>query len=376
MARCIGTLTVLLAGVNVLAGDAESAEDSKKGDPLHPRVKMETTLGDMILELDAEKAPGTVMNFVKYAEDKFYDGTVFHRVMKDFMIQGGGFTSELEKQTEGLRPAIRCEWKNGLKNVRGSVAMARLGGRPDSATAQFFINVVDNSFLDKPQQDGAGYAVFGRVVEGIEMIDEIRNTPVKTHPKYGGGRQAVVPVEPVVIKSVRLISKFDREKAAALAKVAEEKAAAEEKTAKETAGMTEKKAKADRAKKVGEFVKKTEDETGKKAVTTPSGLMYVDLKEGDGSTPEKTDRVKVHYTGWLLDGTKFDSSVDRGQPFGFGLSGGVIKGWQEGVATMKVGGKRKLIIPPELGYGKRGSGAVIPPDAVLVFDVELISIEQ
>ena len=122
------------------------------------------------------------------------------------------------------------------------------------------------------------------------------------------------------------------------------------------------------------FVKKIEDETGKKAVTTASGLAYIDLTDGDGATPEKTDRVEVHYTGWLLDGSKFDSSVDKDKPFAFSLRGGVIKGWLEGVATMKVGGKRKLIIPPELGYGKRGSGAKIPPDSVLVFDVELLRI--
>lgn len=124
-----------------------------------------------------------------------------------------------------------------------------------------------------------------------------------------------------------------------------------------------------------DYAKKIEEETGTKAVTTESGLMYVDLKVGDGPTPQKTDKVEVHYTGWLLDGTKFDSSVDRGQPFAFNLTGGVIQGWLEGVATMKVGGKRKLIIPPDLGYGKRGSGSRIPPDSVLVFDVELLGIK-
>ena len=101
--------------------------------------------------------------------------------------------------------------------------------------------------------------------------------------------------------------------------------------------------------------------------------MYIDLEEGDGPTPGATDKVEVHYTGWLLDGTKFDSSVDRGKPFAFSLTGGVIRGWLEGVATMKVGGKRKLIIPSELAYGKPGRPG-IPPDSVLVFDVELLRI--
>jgi FKBP-type peptidyl-prolyl cis-trans isomerase FkpA len=107
--------------------------------------------------------------------------------------------------------------------------------------------------------------------------------------------------------------------------------------------------------------------------TTASGLQYKDLAAGDGAVAENGQAVKVHYTGWLMDGTKFDSSVDRGQPFGFALGGGmVIRGWDEGVAGMQVGGKRKLVIPPDLGYGDRGAGGIIPPGATLVFEVELL----
>ena len=110
--------------------------------------------------------------------------------------------------------------------------------------------------------------------------------------------------------------------------------------------------------------------------TTPSGLKYEDLTEGTGAAAKAGDTVDVHYTGWLTDGTKFDSSVDRGRPFSFKLGAGkVIKGWDEGVAGMKIGGKRKLIIPSELGYGKRGAGRVIPPDAELHFEVELLRIK-
>ena len=113
-----------------------------------------------------------------------------------------------------------------------------------------------------------------------------------------------------------------------------------------------------------------------KAITTPSGLKYIDLVAGTGASPQKGQRVSVHYTGWLKDGKKFDSSVDRGQPFGFILGQGqVIKGWDEGVASMKVGGKRKLIIPPQLGYGPSGYPGVIPPNAELTFDVELLGIQ-
>lgn len=366
MVRLIGTLTMLVAGMNLLAGDAQAAQDAKEADPMHPRVKMETTLGDIVLQLDAEKAPVTVLNFIDYANSKFFDGTLFHRVMKGFMIQGGGFTLE-GKKTDGLREGIKNEWRNGLKNARGSISMARLGGKPDSGTSQFFINVVDNNRLDKPQRDGAAYCVFGKVVEGMDTVDEIRATAVASRPGIPGGK---VPVTDVVIKSVRVISEFDRTRVEAALKDTEAIAKEAEADAKDAVTQ----ATEERTKTMREHAATVEAETGKKAVTTDSGLMYIDLTDGDGAVPGKTDRVEVHYTGWLLDGSKFDSSVDRGTPFTFSLKGGVIKGWLEGVATMKVGGKRKLIIPPDLGYGKRGSGARIPPDSVLVFDVELLKI--
>jgi FKBP-type peptidyl-prolyl cis-trans isomerase FkpA len=120
-----------------------------------------------------------------------------------------------------------------------------------------------------------------------------------------------------------------------------------------------------------------QDKKEGKVVTTASGLKYEELKEGTGEAAKKGDKVEVHYTGWLKDGKKFDSSVDRGQPFGFTLGAGmVIKGWDEGVQGIKVGGKRKLYIPPELGYGQRGAGGVIPPNADLIFEVELLRIKK
>lgn len=366
MTRSIGKLlsAATAASVVLLISSARGEDPAKPaaGDPMHPRVKLETSLGDIVVELDAQKAPITTDNFIKYADAKFYDGTIFHRVMKDFMVQGGGHLPDLQEKKDGLRSPIKTEWKNGLKNTKGTISMARKGGDPNSASAQFFINVVDNAMLDMAQSDGAGYTVFGKVVEGDDTVEKIRTTPVTTNPAYPGG--AVVPSETVVIKSVAVLGDVDRSKIEAAAKDAEKAAA-------------DAQAKANEAKsaEVTNYVAKIETETGKKATKNPSGLMYIDLKEGDGPQPEKTNNVEVHYSGWLLDGTKFDSSVDRGSPFQFNLQRGVIQGWLEGVATMKVGGKRKLIIPGDLAYGKRGSPPKIPPDATLVFDVELLAIK-
>ena len=348
---------LLAAGVVGLTAFAEQTVGADSDDPLRPRVKMETTLGDIVLELDAEKAPITVLNFIKYTEDKYYDGTIFHRVMDGFMIQGGGFTLE-GKKSEGLRSGIKNEWKNGLKNVNGSIAMARLGGRPDSATAQFFINVKDNRSLDQ-SRDGAAYAVFGKVVEGMNVVEAIKKTPVAAHGTIPGGK---VPVTPVFIKSVRLITKFDRTKVEAELSATNERVAkeAQDKKSKETSVIQE-------------TIAAAEKEAGTSSVKSASGLVHIDIKVGSGATPSRADRVKVHYTGWLLDGTKFDSSVDRGQPSTFGVTG-VIKGWTEALLTMKVGGKRKLIIPPDLAYGAARKSS-IPPNSTLVFDVELLGIE-
>ncbi len=339
-------------------------------DAMHPRVKLETTLGDIVVELDAEKAPITTDNFIKYADAKFYDGTIFHRVMKDFMIQGGGHLPDLTEKKEGVRPSIKTEWKNGLKNKKGTISMARKGGDPNSASSQFFINVVDNGMLDVAQADGAGYTVFGKVVEGEDTVEKIRNTAVATHPKYPMG--AVVPTETVVIKSVKVMGDVDRSKieglAAAAGKVAEEQAKKDEAAAK----AAQAKAAETKSAEMSTAVAKAESDTGKKSTKTASGLVYIDVKEGDGPQPQKTDRVEVDYTGWLVDGTQFDSSIGK-KPLQFSLQGGVIQGWLEGIGSMKVGGKRKLIIPGDLAYPKGRPG--IPPGATLVFDVELLAIK-
>ncbi len=161
----------------------------------NPVVVMETSMGTITIELDQAKAPITVENFLKYVDDGFYGGTVFHRVIPTFMIQGGGFTPDLKQKP--TRPPIKNEAKNGLKNVRGSIAMARTND-PHSASAQFFINVRDNHGLDYPGQDGWGYAVFGKVIDGMDAVDKIKD--VATGQK---GRMGDVPVEDVVITSVK-----------------------------------------------------------------------------------------------------------------------------------------------------------------------------
>ena len=155
-------------------------------------IKLHTNHGVIALELDAEKAPKTVANFIAYVEAGHYDGTIFHRVIDGFMIQGGGFAPGM-KQKETREP-VENEAKNGLKNERGSVAMARTSD-PHSASAQFFINVGDNGFLDYPGQDGWGYCVFGKVVEGMDVVEAIKN--VKTGRS---GFHQDVPVEDVLIE--------------------------------------------------------------------------------------------------------------------------------------------------------------------------------
>ena len=162
-----------------------------QGKPVN--VTLETSLGTIKLELDADKAPLTVANFVQYAKAGHYNGSVFHRVIKGFMIQGGGYDEKMSQR--GTRPGIKNEAANGLKNLRGSVAMARTGD-PHSATSQFFINHADSAFLDYPGRDGWGYCVFGKVTEGMDVVDQIATT------QTGSGD---VPVKTIVIKSVTVL---------------------------------------------------------------------------------------------------------------------------------------------------------------------------
>jgi peptidyl-prolyl cis-trans isomerase A (cyclophilin A) len=174
-AAAVATAGVLLAG----AAQAQT-------------VKLTTSQGDIRIALNAEKAPKSVANFLQYVKAGHYNGLIFHRVIENFMVQGGGFTAKMEQRP--TKPPIPLEASNGLPNVRGSVAMARTG-EPNSATSQFFINTVDNAFLDAANsRDGNGYAVFGHVVEGMDVIDKIR-----TLPTTNVNGQQNVPVTPILI---------------------------------------------------------------------------------------------------------------------------------------------------------------------------------
>ncbi len=165
----------------------------------NPKVEMKTSLGTLVIELYPENAPKTVENFVQYVKDGFYDGTIFHRVIPGFMIQGGGFNAGLQQKP--ARPAIRNEAGNGLRNAVGTVAMARTAD-PHSATAQFFINVSENDFLDfkSPDDKGYGYTVFGRIASGMEVVQKIVQVPTGSL-----GPHQNMPRQPVVIERARLL---------------------------------------------------------------------------------------------------------------------------------------------------------------------------
>ncbi|GJQ26931.1 MAG: hypothetical protein HBSAPP02_19630 [Phycisphaerae bacterium] len=362
LVRVLGLSLVLIFSACAMADDKKPADaastpagEDKVKIADRDYVKLSTTMGDIYLELDRFHAPISTQNFLDYVESDFYNGTIFHRVINGFMIQGGGFEKDMKQKT--TRAGIKNEWRNGLTNKRGTIAMARLGGQADSATSQFFINVVDNDALNMPR-DGAAYAVFGKVIKGMDVVDRIKGVPVQDM----AGHQNV-PVEPIIItKATRLNPKDDEIKA----EIAKERLAEEQE-----------------AKRLEEAAKKAWDDgmnvvrkqggDPDKGTKTASGLWMYDVQVGTGATPAVTDRVKVHCTGWLVDGKKFYSTRDQGEPLVHPVNQ-FIKGWTEGLQTMKVGGKRMFLIPPELGYGARGMPPAIPANATLVFEMELLDI--
>lgn len=192
-------LCALLMAVALMTGCSRKLGKEPKDMDIGPRkVKLETSMGDIVIELNEEAAPVTVKNFLQYVQEGFYDGTIFHRVIPNFMIQGGGFTADMVQKKP--RPPIVNEASNGLKNDRGTITMARTSN-PDSATAQFFINHKNNDRLNYVENREPGYAVFGKVVEGMETVDKI--AVVKTATRMG---MDDVPIEPVVIQSAKVVS--------------------------------------------------------------------------------------------------------------------------------------------------------------------------
>lgn len=355
-------IAILLSALSILFAPPLAAAENGNGSEGQAAptdiavVEMDTTMGKIVLELDAEKAPISVANFLNYAQDGFYDGTIFHRVISGFMIQGGGFDAEMEKKVEGMRPMIKNEWRNGLKNTRGTIAMARLGGNADSASSQFFINHRNNASLDMPQpSDGAGYAVFGKVIEGMDVVDAIAEVEKVDHPKYPSNTP-VVPAEPVIINSVKVTNGFSLQRLEAQLLAIEQA----NKAAKE--------------QYMRDRIAEAEKESGTEAVTTDDGLTYVILNPGreDGKQPAVTDRVKIHTRGTFTDGEVFYDTYADNAPATFNLNQ-LIKGWQLGIPLIREGGKVLLVCPPDLAYGQGRPG--IPPNSTLIFEVELLEVQ-
>ncbi|REC51199.1 MULTISPECIES: peptidylprolyl isomerase [Chryseobacterium] len=330
--------------------DKETYEGLKDG--LYANIQ--TTKGNLIVKFEDKKSPVTVANFVGLAEGKidnkskakgvpFYDGTIFHRVIKDFMIQGG------DPQGTGMGdPGYKFEdEKNDLKHTgKGILSMANSG--PNTNGSQFFITEVATPWLD------GKHTIFGEVVKGDDVIDAIANVEKGAQDK---------PKTDIVLEKVSIFSKGDEYKGYDAAKTFTE---GKGKIAANNKAMAEK-AEAD-AKKALEDLK-----AGMQV--TESGLYYKITKKTEGKAAKAGDNVQVHYAGKLTNGTEFDSSFKRNEPLEFPVgTGRVIKGWDEGILLLKEGETATLLIPPAMGYGERGAGGVIPPNAWLIFDVELVKV--
>ncbi len=330
-------------------------------------------MGDFVVELDAEKAPGTVANFLKYVRKGHYDAVAFHRVIDGFMVQTGGFalTESGELHQKPTDPPIQNEADNGLTNVKGTLAMARTGD-PHSASAQFFINLVDNAYLNhrSPTPQGWGYTVFGKVVQGMDVVEAIGKVPTEikilTSRRPDGtmipSQSKDVPVEVVLIRKATVIG--DEEG------LTEEEAAPEEGMDPELAELI---ALHPQLKDGLDYL--AENKTREGVTITPSGLQFRQLERGGflAKKPTRFDEVTVHYKGKLVDGTEFDSSYKRGEPTSFRLDK-VIPGWTEGMQMMSKGSTAELVIPYNLAYGPKGIEGVIPPYSTLIFEIKLLKI--
>ncbi|WP_296637470.1 peptidylprolyl isomerase [Polaribacter sp.] len=303
-------------------------------------AKFTTPKGEILVALEHQKAPGTVGNFVALVEGNmensakpqgtpYYDGLNFHRVIPDFMIQGG-----CPQGTGTGNPGYKFEdeFHSDLKHdAPGKLAMANSG--PATNGSQFYITHVPTPWLD------GKHTVFGTVIEGQDVVDAIAQ---------GDAIESVA-----IIKVGSEAENFNAIEAFRNFEGSREKREAEEKT---------------KQKELLDSVAAGYDET-------ESGLRYKILQNGTGKQATKRARVSVHYKGQLLDGTVFDSSYKRKQPIDFNVGvGQVISGWDEGIQLLKVGDKARFVIPSNLGYGAQGAGGVIPPNATLIFDVELMDV--
>jgi len=188
----------VIAALSLVSAATLPAAQAADAAAAQPKVEFTTTLGKFVVQLDPARAPKTVANFLDYVKSGFYKGTIFHRVIPGFMVQGGGFTPDMKQKP--TRAPIALESQNGLRNLRGTIAMARTSD-PNSATSQFFVNVVDNASLDYPKPDGYGYAVFGKVISGMDVIDKIVAVPTKSEGPFQN-----VPIKPVVIEDAKLLN--------------------------------------------------------------------------------------------------------------------------------------------------------------------------
>lgn len=303
-------------------------------------AKIKTNKGEILIALEHNKTPGTVGNFVALAEGNlensqkqqgtpYYDGLKFHRVIPDFMIQGG---CPLGTGTGDPGYKFDDEFHPDLKHDGpGVLSMANSG--PGSNGSQFFITHIETPWLNNK------HTVFGNVVEGQDVVDSIA--------------QGDVMEKVEIIREGEEAENFNAVEAFRTFEGAREKRMAAEREAK----------KAELDKLAAGFEE------------TESGLRYKIIQKGNGESPNKGDKVSVHYKGQLADGTVFDSSYKRNQPLDFQVGvGQVIRGWDEGIMLLNVGDKARLVIPSDLGYGSQGAGGVIPADATLVFDVELMGV--
>lgn len=341
---------------------------------LFPRVLLDTTGGAITIELNGEAAPISTLNFLKYVESGFYDGLVFHRIKRGALVQGGGYTQELDLRTAGLQPPIFNEWDNGLKHMRGTVAMAYRKGDPNSATSEFYINVADNIGGVNPEtgrqrpdfgapREGAADAVFGRVLDGMDVVDAMNAAELMDgNPKYPYERR-VVPESPVAILKARVLTAYDAAAIKAQIDVCAKRRA-----------DTEARMNAETEQKIAAYVAKLEERVGRPFTRLPSGVRYVILEPGDPKLrPSLDGEVSFHYTGQTLDGTVFQSTRARGQPLVQPVKQ-LVAGWREVMPLIGVGGRMVVVVPPQLAFGKAGRPPLIPPYAALACDLEVTAV--